>query len=122
MSRLAVLLEGVVRVGAVNCQEEFMLCRGQGISGYPSLNLYTMQHGTTKFRGRKEEEEILQFLVSFLPDRMVDLWAGNLDKFARPGLSGAKSWLVSFLLNILLNILFKKIYKGESKANQKTLV
>ena len=111
------LLEGVVRVGAVNCQEEFMLCRGQGISGYPSLNLYTMQHGTTKFRGRKEEEEILQFLVSFLPDRMVDLWAGNLDKFARPGLSGAKSWLVSFLLNILLNILFKKIYKGESKAN-----
>ena len=62
-----------------------------------------MQHGTTKFRGRKEEEEILQFLVSFLPDRMVDLWAGNLDKFARPGLSGAKSWLVSFLLNILLN-------------------
>ena len=93
------MLEGVVRVGAVNCQEEFMLCRGQGISGYPSLNLYTNQQGTVKFRGRKEEEEILQFLVSFLPDRMVDLWAGNLDKFSRSGLSGAKSWLVIYFFD-----------------------
>ena len=94
------LLEGVVRVGAVNCQEEFMLCRGQGISGYPSLNLYTMQQGTLKFRGRKEEEEILQFLISFLPDRMVDLWAGNLDKFSRSGVTGAKSWLVIYFWDV----------------------
>ena len=69
--RLAVMLEGVVRIGAVNCQEEWMVCRQQGITGYPSLKLYTMQHGTVKFQGRKEQEDILAFLVSFLPDRMV---------------------------------------------------
>ena len=69
--RLAVMLEGVVRIGAVNCQEEWMVCRQQGITGYPSLKLYTMQHGTVKFQGRKEQDDILAFLVSFLPDRMV---------------------------------------------------
>ena len=69
--RLAVMLEGVVRIGAVNCQEEWMVCRQQGITGYPSLKLFTMQHGTVKFQGRKEQEDILAFLVSFLPDRMV---------------------------------------------------
>ena len=33
-------LEGVIRFGAVNCQEEWNLCRRQGIPSYPSLVLY----------------------------------------------------------------------------------
>ena len=88
------MLEGVVRIGAVNCQEEFMLCRQQGITGYPTLNLYTLQQGTVKFQGRKEEENILNFLVSFLPDRMVELWEGNLNKFSQ--LEKSNAWLVVF--------------------------
>ena len=88
------LLEGVVRIGAVNCQEEFVLCRQQGITGYPSLKLYTLQQGTVKFQGRKEEEEIIQFLVSFLPDRMVSLWEGNLNKWSQS--DRTSSWLVVF--------------------------
>ena len=32
---------------------------------------------------RKEEEEILNFVVNFLPDRMVDLWEGNLNKWSQ---------------------------------------
>ena len=30
-------LAGAVRVGAVNCQEEWNLCRQQGINAYPTL-------------------------------------------------------------------------------------
>ena len=92
--RLAVQLAGVVRVGAVNCQEEFTLCRQQGITGYPTLNLYTWSQGTVKFQGRKEEEEIMNFLVSFLPDKMVDLWEGNLNKWRTS--SASLGWLVVF--------------------------
>ena len=33
-------LEGVVRIGAINCQEDWSLCQHQGIHGYPSLVLY----------------------------------------------------------------------------------
>jgi hypothetical protein len=40
----------VIRIGAVNCQEEFMLCRRQGIMGYPTLNLYTVGEGTKEFQ------------------------------------------------------------------------
>jgi len=92
--RLAVQLGGVVRVGAVNCQEEFMLCRQQGITGYPTLNLYTWDRGTVKFQGRKEEEEIMAFLVSFLPDKMVDLWEGNLNKWKKT--EDSLGWVVVF--------------------------
>ena len=33
-------LEGVIRVGAVNCEDDWALCRTQGIHSYPSLVLY----------------------------------------------------------------------------------
>ena len=43
---------GVIRIGAVNCQDEFMLCRRQGVSGYPTLFLYTLGEGTKEFEVR----------------------------------------------------------------------
>ena len=33
-------LEGVIRIGAVNCQEDWNLCNQEGIPNYPSLVLY----------------------------------------------------------------------------------
>ena len=33
-------LEGVVRIGAVNCGDDWQLCRFQGIRSYPSLLMY----------------------------------------------------------------------------------
>ena len=33
-------LNGVIRMGAVNCHDDWMLCRMQGINGYPSLRIY----------------------------------------------------------------------------------
>jgi hypothetical protein len=42
-------LKGVIRIGAVNCQDEYVLCRRQGVSGYPTLYLYTLGEGTKEF-------------------------------------------------------------------------
>lgn len=33
-------MEGVLRIGAVNCAEDPMLCHSQGVMGYPSLVIY----------------------------------------------------------------------------------
>ena len=38
--RLARDLEGVIRIGAVNCEEDWVLCRQEGIRSYPSLLIY----------------------------------------------------------------------------------
>lgn len=94
--KVAKKLQGIVRIGAINCHDEFMLCRQQGITGYPTLNMYTVGEGTKKFQGRKLEEDIITFVVSLLPDRVVDLWAGNLDKWTRSEQNRYRGWLVIF--------------------------
>ena len=33
-------LDGIIRIGAINCQDEWGLCTSQGIQSYPSLKLY----------------------------------------------------------------------------------
>ena len=38
--KLAKELDGVIRIGAVNCEEDWQLCRQQGIRSYPSLIFY----------------------------------------------------------------------------------
>ena len=37
---LAGELSAVIKVAAVNCEEDWVLCRKEGISSYPSLVLY----------------------------------------------------------------------------------
>ncbi len=34
------ILEGVIRIGAINCQDEWMMCNEQGIQAYPTLRIY----------------------------------------------------------------------------------
>lgn len=39
-------VDGVIRIGAVNCLDDYALCQQQGIYGYPSLLMYPeVDHG-----------------------------------------------------------------------------
>lgn len=38
--KLASDLEGVIRIAAVNCEDDWVLCRQLGIKSYPSLLIY----------------------------------------------------------------------------------
>lgn len=33
-------MDGIIRIGAVNCAEDPMLCQSQQVRGYPSLVVY----------------------------------------------------------------------------------
>ncbi|WAR10004.1 DJC10-like protein [Mya arenaria] len=63
-------LEGVVRIGAVNCEDEWQLCRMQQIQSYPSLIMYP---GV----------------------RVSELWAGNFEQTVKHG-ENDLPWLISF--------------------------
>ena len=56
-------MEGVVRIGAVNCAEDPMLCQSQNVMGYPSLVLFP-DH--VFYQGPREINALTNFIMSKL--------------------------------------------------------
>ncbi|KAE9553345.1 hypothetical protein FO519_003458 [Halicephalobus sp. NKZ332] len=56
-------MEGVVRIGAVNCAEDPMLCQSQNVMGYPSLVVYPDR---VFYQGPREINGLTNFVMSKL--------------------------------------------------------
>ncbi|XP_052812519.1 dnaJ homolog subfamily C member 10-like [Mya arenaria] len=85
-------LEGVVRIGAVNCEDEWQLCRMQQIQSYPSLIMYP---GRTKYFGDKTRKELVKYALKHTKVRVSELWAGNFEQTVKHG-ENDLPWLISF--------------------------
>lgn len=68
--KLAQSFEGIVRIGAVNCEEDWQMCRQEGIYSFPSLILYPLRK---KYVGTRELEDMQEFLMEHIPDLSVDI-------------------------------------------------
>ncbi|XP_048578142.1 dnaJ homolog subfamily C member 10 isoform X2 [Nematostella vectensis] len=98
-------LEGVVRFGAVNCQEDWGLCQRQGIRSYPSLVLYPTQH---LYHGSRTTSALVKFILDEIDAKVHDLNQGlkipsstpNLpslrDDFDHETSSTELPWLIEF--------------------------
>ncbi|KAL5268718.1 hypothetical protein ACHWQZ_G002535 [Mnemiopsis leidyi] len=88
---LAKELEGVVRIGAVNCADSRDLC--QHIRGYPSLYLYTPS-GRHEYHGEREVETMMDHVMRSLPPSpVIMLFEPNFKKAVS---EIDRPWLVSF--------------------------
>ncbi|KAK0422224.1 hypothetical protein QR680_007443 [Steinernema hermaphroditum] len=56
-------MDGVIRIGAVNCAEDPMLCQSQNVMGYPSLVLYTGNGQGIFYQGHRELNALLAFIT-----------------------------------------------------------
>lgn len=91
-------MEGVIRIGAVNCQDDFMLCRQQNIRSYPSVIYYGPDGTVNRFEtGEKQEERLLQFVVDKLPDVIVKLnRATYKSKTTKISTKSALPWVILY--------------------------
>lgn len=55
---LAKEMEGVLRFGAVNCEDEWQLCRNLNIRSYPSLYMYP---SVSKFLAHVNEDSVSMY-------------------------------------------------------------
>ncbi|KAL3276716.1 hypothetical protein HHI36_012086 [Cryptolaemus montrouzieri] len=65
--RIAKEFQGVIRVAAVNCEDDWSLCYQLSIPSYPSLMFYEKQdslHEGERFKGPKTFEGIEDFIIS----------------------------------------------------------
>uniref|UniRef100_A0A915PSW6 DnaJ homolog subfamily C member 10 n=1 Tax=Setaria digitata TaxID=48799 RepID=A0A915PSW6_9BILA len=87
-------MEGVLRIGAVNCAEDPMLCRSQGVMAYPSLVIYPHKHF---FNGQRELSQIIAFAMKYVTGVVLQLTDSDVDLFeTKSNTRYPCGWLLDF--------------------------
>jgi thioredoxin-like negative regulator of GroEL len=69
-------LHGVVRVAAVNCDEQKALCQGQGVQGYPTIKAYK-QGRWIDYHGDRSAGSIKDWGIGLLPTETVSVLSSD---------------------------------------------
>lgn len=85
-------LQGVIRVGAINCEDDWSLCRMQGINSYPSLVLYPKKE---KYHGDRNTQALVDHAMRAITASVHKLNRGNIQWKLKDDVSG-QPWLITF--------------------------
>eukprot|EP01024_Parvocaulis_polyphysoides_P040237 TRINITY_DN36561_c0_g3_i5.p1 TRINITY_DN36561_c0_g3~~TRINITY_DN36561_c0_g3_i5.p1 ORF type:complete len:313 (-),score=52.23 TRINITY_DN36561_c0_g3_i5:136-1002(-) len=67
-------VKGVIKVGAVNCEQQKQLCQEQGVKGYPSIKAYTPNEKTPKeYKGERSAEAMQNFVLKLVPNKVFHI-------------------------------------------------
>lgn len=87
-------MDGVLRIGAVNCAEDPMLCQSQNVMGYPSLVLYPQR---IFFNGQRELDELINFAMSSVSTEVHQMADANFDALTNKWEEYAsRPWVIDF--------------------------
>ncbi|XP_075036595.1 dnaJ homolog subfamily C member 10 [Mixophyes fleayi] len=89
-------MDGLIRIGAVNCGDDRMLCRGQGINSYPSLYIYKSGMSPVKYFGDRTEENLINFAMKYVSSSVTELWAGNFRSSIEKSFESGVGWLITY--------------------------
>uniref|UniRef100_A0A3Q2QK14 DnaJ homolog subfamily C member 10 n=1 Tax=Fundulus heteroclitus TaxID=8078 RepID=A0A3Q2QK14_FUNHE len=89
-------MDGVIRIGAVNCGDNHHLCRRKGINSYPSLYIYRAGQRPEKFTGERNKDNLVRFSMQFITTTVTELWQGNVFTEIENAFSSGLSWLITF--------------------------
>jgi thioredoxin-like negative regulator of GroEL len=91
--RTAMLLEGEVRFGAVNCEKNAVLCQRLGVMSYPTIRFFGVDGMAEDFHGQHTSEDLFSWVKLQLRDNVVRL---TPSAFASSVLASTEPWLVDF--------------------------
>lgn len=129
-------LKGLVKVGAVNCDDEKELCGSYGIQGFPTIKLFPAEQvaekkGVSKkpvdYQQARSAGAISKFALGFLPNYVTTLTAASYDKFAEKPEIGkvilfTNKAATTDLYKALSNDFKGRLLFGEVRHTQKELV
>jgi protein disulfide-isomerase A6 len=74
--KLAEKMQGIVRIGAVDCDENQSICGQQGVKGFPTIKIFLgdktgSQKKSTDYQGARSLKPMADYAVSLIPDKYV---------------------------------------------------
>ena len=70
-------VDGLLRIGAVNCGDDRLLCRMKGVKGSPSLFPFRSGMATVKYHGDRSKESLVSLAMQRVRSTVTELWTGN---------------------------------------------
>lgn len=89
-------MDGVIRIGAVNCGDNGRLCRSKGVTSYPSLYMFKAGVNAEKYFGDRSKESLTKFAMQFVKSRVTELWQGNIFNEIDRAFAAQIGWLITF--------------------------
>ncbi|XP_075465010.1 dnaJ homolog subfamily C member 10 [Ascaphus truei] len=89
-------MDGLIRIGAVNCGDDRMLCRSKGINSYPSLYVFKTGMNSVKYFGDRLKKDLVDFAMQYVTSAVTELWAGNFRSAIENSFSSGVGWLITF--------------------------
>ncbi|KAM3915907.1 dnaJ homolog subfamily C member 10 [Leptodactylus fuscus] len=89
-------MDGLIRIGAVNCRDERMLCRSRGINSYPSLYIFKTGMNPVKYFGDRSYQNLVNFAMKYVSSTVTELWAGNFKSSLEKSFASGVGWLITF--------------------------
>ncbi|KAJ7345566.1 hypothetical protein JRQ81_001516 [Phrynocephalus forsythii] len=89
-------MDGLIRIGAVNCGDNRMLCRIKGINSYPSLYVFKSGMNPVKYYGDRSKESLMSFAMQYVTSTVTELWAGNFVNSIETAFASGIGWLITF--------------------------
>uniref|UniRef100_A0AAR2J962 DnaJ homolog subfamily C member 10 n=1 Tax=Pygocentrus nattereri TaxID=42514 RepID=A0AAR2J962_PYGNA len=89
-------MDGVIRIGAVNCGDNGRLCRSKGISSYPSLYIFRAGMNPEKYYGDRSKASLTKFAMQFVTSKVTELWQGNVFTEIDQAFASRIGWLITF--------------------------
>lgn len=87
-------MEGIIKIGAVNCAEDPHLCQSQNVMGYPSLVVYP---DGSLFQGQRELDPLIEFITSRLRVELIQITNRNVKSLSNEWEPYAsRPWLIDF--------------------------
>nr|KAF6494571.1 hypothetical protein HJG63_003995 [Rousettus aegyptiacus] len=89
-------VDGLLRIGAVNCGDDRMLCRMKGVNSYPSLFIFRSGMAAVKYHGDRSKESLVNFAMQHVKSTVTELWTGNFVNAIQTAFAAGIGWLITF--------------------------
>ncbi|XP_036277335.1 dnaJ homolog subfamily C member 10 isoform X3 [Pipistrellus kuhlii] len=89
-------VDGLLRIGAVNCGDDRMLCRMKGVNSYPSLFIFRSGMAAVKYHGDRSKDSLVSFAMQHVRSTVTELWAGNFVNAIQTAFASGIGWLITF--------------------------
>ncbi|CAG2056237.1 unnamed protein product, partial [Timema podura] len=89
--KMAWELDGVVRIGAVNCVDEWNLCNMEHIASYPTLKIYPSGES---YNGIQKAKQMVNYLMDKLEVEVTTICADDWDSLKHKPSTKHKAWLL----------------------------